>query len=128
MKIKQKYPDAGVCSIDYAFRRLGGKYKGRILLHLHWSEMLRFGGLRRIIPDITTKMLTQTLRELEEDGLIERTVYKELPPRVEYTLTPMGVQMIPFILLLRDWGTGQLVKANIPVLGLNECILPEDSK
>ena len=123
MKIKQKNPDTAVCSIDYAFRRLGGKYKGRILLHLHWSELMRYGELRRTIPEITAKMLTQTLRELEEDVLNERTVYKELPPRVEYALTPVGLQLIPFILLLRDWGTGQLVKENIPVLGLDDCIV-----
>lgn len=127
MKIKQKNPDTAICAIDYAFRRLGGKYKGRILLHLHWTGRLRYGELRRTIPEITTKMLTQTLRELEEDELIERTAYKELPPRVEYALTPMGAQLVPFIILLRDWGTGQMIKEKIPVLGLDDCILPENN-
>jgi DNA-binding HxlR family transcriptional regulator len=70
--------------------------------------------LRRSVIDITPKMLTQTLRELEENELIQRKVYREVPPRVEYTLTDTGTKMIPFIKLLREWGDRQMAKANIP--------------
>jgi len=65
-------------------------------------------------------MLTQTLRELEENELIQRKVYREVPPRVEYTLTDTGTKMIPFIKLLREWGDRQMAKANIPSLAAQE--------
>ena len=119
MKNKGKSND-GTCSIDYAFRRMGGKYKARILLYLHRHSILRYGELRRSVIDITPKMLTQTLRELEEDGLVKRKVYPEVPPRVEYTLTATGKKMIPFIKLLREWGDKQMAKANIPSLAAQE--------
>jgi DNA-binding HxlR family transcriptional regulator len=119
MKSRQKNREP-ICSIDYAFRRIGGKYKARILLYLHSNEVLRYGELRRSVIDITPKMLTQSLRELEEDELVHRKVYKELPPRVEYTLTKMGTKMIPFIKLLRQWGDQQMEKGNIPSIAPRE--------
>jgi len=97
-----------VCSLDYAFQRVGGKYKGRILWHLSEEKVLRYGELRRILWDITPKMLTQTLRELENDGLIHREVYHEVPPKVEYQLKEAGQELIPFINYLREWGEKQL--------------------
>jgi DNA-binding HxlR family transcriptional regulator len=96
------------CSVDYAFRRIGGKYKGRILWYLHEHTILRYGELNRTLPDITTKMLTQTLRELETDNLIHREVYHEVPPKVEYTLTEIGKELIPFINYLKEWGDKQM--------------------
>jgi DNA-binding HxlR family transcriptional regulator len=87
---------------------------------LHGNEVLRYGELRRSVIDITPKMLTQSLRELEEDELVHRKVYKELPPRVEYTLTKMGTKMIPFIKLLRQWGDQQMEKGNIPSIAPRE--------
>jgi DNA-binding HxlR family transcriptional regulator len=90
MKKKEK-ENAIICPVDYAGRRIGGKYKARILWHVHRNKVLRYGELKRTIPDITTKMLTQTLRELEDDTLINRKVYHEVPPKVEYTLTEVGV-------------------------------------
>ncbi len=119
MKTSQKNIEP-TCSIDYAFRRIGGKYKARILLYLHRNEVLRYGELRRSVIDITPKMLTQSLRELEEDELVTRKVYKEVPPRVEYTLTEMGVKMIPFIKLLRDWGDKQMTKSKLPILAARD--------
>lgn len=119
MKSGQKNMEP-MCSIDYAFRRIGGKYKARILLYLHRNTVLRYGELRRSVIDITPKMLTQSLRELEEDELVRRKVYKEVPPRVEYTLTKMGVKMIPFIKLLRDWGDKQMEKGQLPSLAAQE--------
>lgn len=69
---------------------------------------LRFSELRRHIGGISQKMLTQTLRDLERDGLVERTVYAEVPPRVEYKLTPLGETLCPPLAALRDWAEGHI--------------------
>jgi|ERR1035438_7122643 DNA-binding HxlR family transcriptional regulator len=95
------------CPVDYAFQRIGGKYKGRILWCLK-DGILRYGVLKRIVEGITPKMLTQTLKELEADELITRKVYLEVPPRVEYTLTETGQELIPFINQMRIWGEKQM--------------------
>ncbi|MDO5106448.1 helix-turn-helix domain-containing protein, partial [Capnocytophaga sp.] len=108
----KKDKTAPVCSVDYAFRRIGGKYKGRILWYLHKGEVLRYGELRKRLSDSTSKMLTQTLRELEEDGLVHRKVYHEVPPKVEYSLTEIGKELIPFIDYLRQWGEKQMAKSS----------------
>ena len=100
------------CSVDYAFRRIGGKYKGRILWYLSNKEVLRYGELRRTLADATPKMLTQTLRELEDDELISRKVYHEVPPKVEYSLTAVGLELIPFINHLKLWGDKQRAREN----------------
>ncbi|MBT1702855.1 helix-turn-helix transcriptional regulator [Fulvivirgaceae bacterium PWU20] len=99
-----------MCGVDYAFKHIGGKYKARILWHLNSTKVLRYGELSRTLPDITTKMLTQTLRELEDDNLIIRKVYHEVPPRVEYSLSDTGKELIPFIKHLHNWGKKQLEK------------------
>ena len=95
------------CPVDYAFQRIGGKYKGRILWFLK-NGLLRYGELKRIVEGITPKMLTQTLKELETDQLISRKVYAEVPPRVEYSLTETGRELIPFINQMRIWGEKQM--------------------
>jgi DNA-binding HxlR family transcriptional regulator len=110
-----------MCAVDYAFRRIGGKYKGRIIYYLKRFSVMRYGELRRAILDITPKMLTQTLRELEEDGLINREVYHEVPPRVEYSLTAVGEELIPFIEHLRAWGEKRMEIENIPILMPGYC-------
>jgi DNA-binding HxlR family transcriptional regulator len=111
------------CAVDYAFRRIGGKYKGRLLWYLYQHKIMRYGELRRAITDITPKMLTQTVRELEEDGLVHRKVYQEVPPRVEYTLTETGLELIPFINHLRLWGEKQMEKEQIPSVPYT-CVYP----
>lgn len=93
-----------ICVLDFAFQRIGGKYKGRILWALHKYGTMRYGELGREIAGITTKMLTQTLRELESDNLIHREMYPQVPPKVEYTLTETGKELIPFIGYLVEWG------------------------
>lgn len=103
-KMTKKCSDSPTCSVDYAFRRIGGKYKGRILWSLNEHKIIRFGELGRILADVTTKMLTQTLRELEKDNLIIRKVYHQVPPMVEYSLTETGLELIPFIKYLKEWG------------------------
>ena len=95
------------CPVDYAFKRVGGKYKGRILWVLR-NGFLRYGELKRAIVGITPKMLTQTLKELESDELVSRKVYREVPPKVEYSLTETGKELIPLIGQLRSWGENQM--------------------
>ncbi|SFA41455.1 transcriptional regulator, HxlR family [Pedobacter suwonensis] len=115
--MKSNLTDSGMvqqCGVDYAFKRIGGKYKGRILWHLYSKKVLRYGELRRILPDITTKMLTQTLRELEDDKLVTRKVYHEVPPKVEYAVSETGMELIPFIKHLHVWGNKQLEKEGFP--------------
>ena len=91
------------CCVDFAFQRIGGKYKGRIIYSIHVRGTLRYGQLKKAISGITPKMLTQTLRELENDKLISRKVYVEVPPKVEYALTESGRKLVPFIEYLKEW-------------------------
>ncbi|MGN8057715.1 winged helix-turn-helix transcriptional regulator [Pedobacter sp. 22163] len=109
-KMTRKCSDSPTCSVDYAFRRIGGKYKGRILWSLNEHKIIRFGELGRILADVTTKMLTQTLRELEKDDLIIRKVYPQVPPMVEYSLSETGLELIPFITHLKEWGDRKIQK------------------
>jgi len=111
--MKEQSLPTPTCSVDYAFQRIGGKYKGRIIWHLQ-NGTCRYGELRKRITGVTHKMLTQALRELEHDGLIVRQAYAELPPRVEYTLTPSGTELMPFISLLNDWAMKQMDTLGIP--------------
>lgn len=101
------------CALDYAFHRVGGKHKGRIIWHLQHGAV-RYGQLRRLLRGVSSKMLSQVLRELETDALLERHEFLEVPPRVEYTLTRSGQQLLPFITLLRAWGQQQMVAAGLP--------------
>lgn len=102
--------EIALCPVDYAFKRIGGKYKARILWHIHRSKVLRYGELKRTLPDITTKMLTQSLRELEDDALINRKVFREVPPKVEYTLTDTSKELMPPLKLIMEWGDRQMKK------------------
>jgi DNA-binding HxlR family transcriptional regulator len=111
-KMKRQLPK---CGIDYAFQRIGGKYKGRILWRLR-TGILRYGELRKTVTGVTPKMLTQALRELEDDGLLTRKVYVEVPPKVEYELTETGRQLLPFLSLLRDWAKQQMQVNNVEAM------------
>lgn len=82
---------------------IGGKWKGVILWHLT-QKTLRFSQLKRRLPGITQKMLTQQLRELERDKLVHRKVYAEVPPRVEYSLTELGLTLQPILQEMCAWG------------------------
>ena len=92
---------------------IGGKWKGVILYHLQ-DQTIRFNELRRMMPDITQRMLTRQLRELEADGLVSRKVYAEVPPRVEYSMTEYGNTLSPVISSLRDWGRSHLERSREP--------------
>ncbi|MFD8381077.1 winged helix-turn-helix transcriptional regulator [Streptomyces sp. NPDC059679] len=91
------------CSIEIAMEVLGGRWKLAILKQL-LSGTQRFGELRRALPRITQRMLTRQLRELEADGLVTRTVYREVPPKVEYSLTEVGRSLDDIAGLLDAWG------------------------
>ncbi len=91
------------CSFMFALDLISGKWKGRILWYLK-EGTLRYGELKRCLGNITQKMLTQTLRELEKDGLISRKVYPVVPPKVEYTITPNGEKLVPIFEELQKWG------------------------
>ncbi len=92
------------CSFELTLAVIGGKWKPIILYHLAGAGMLRFGEMRRGIPEVTERMLTRQLRELEADGLVRREVFREVPPRVEYTLTEPGRSLLPILLAMREWG------------------------
>lgn len=100
------------CPVDYAFQRVGGKYKGRILWFLR-DGSLRYGELKRVVEGISTKMLTQALKELEEDKLVHREEYLEMPPRVQYSLTKSGEALIPSINQFRIWGEIQMAEETV---------------
>ncbi len=91
------------CPVEVTLNLIDGKWKGVILYHLQ-AGTCRFGELRRRMPRITQRMLTKQLRALEDDGLITRKVYPEVPPRVEYTLSEVGQQLRPVIDVLNTWG------------------------
>lgn len=92
------------CFFELTLQVMGGKWKPIIIYQLAMEGVMRFGELRRAIPDVTERMLTRQLRELEKDGLIHREIYREIPPKVEYSLLPLGVQLIPILHQMRDWG------------------------
>ena len=100
------------CPVVATLDIIGGKYKALILWHLT-DGTRRFGELRKLIPQATQKMLTQQLRELEEDNLIIRTVYPIVPPKVEYQLSDLGKSIKPILDAMRNWGTDYMRSSGI---------------
>lgn len=109
------------CSVEATISLIDGKWKCVILFHL-LDGTLRFNEVRRRIPEVTQRMLTNQLRELEVDGLIMRQVYPQVPPKVEYSLSPLGRSMEPVLLALRTWGD-----ANIDLFAQPSSIKPIDA-
>jgi DNA-binding HxlR family transcriptional regulator len=97
-------PDGAVAQVARCLRIISGRWKLPILFRLYADEMLRSSQLLRDIPDVSQKMLTQHLRELEADGLIRRTDLGETPPRVEYRLTNLGEALMPVLFAARQFG------------------------
>ncbi|MFA5604235.1 MAG: helix-turn-helix domain-containing protein [Bacilli bacterium] len=98
-----------LCPVSATIDLIGGKYKSLILWNLV-DGTLRFGELKKIIPNATPKMLTQQLRELEKDKLIIRTVYPVVPPKVEYSLSEFGMSIKPILDIMYNWGQEYLEK------------------
>ena len=92
------------CPVEATLLLIGGKWKGIILYHLFKDDVLRFGELKKKMEQVTQRMLTNQLRELEDDGLIIRKVYPEVPPKVEYSLSKKGSSLKVIINSLEDWG------------------------
>lgn len=91
------------CPVERTLEIIGGKWKSVILYQLLGGAQ-RFNGLRRLLPQVTPRMLTKQLRELEESGLLERNVHPQTPPRVEYRLTEVGKTLKPLLMSLKKWG------------------------
>jgi len=104
------------CPVEATLDVIGGKWKPLILWQLR-AEKLRFSGLQQSMQGISPKMLTKQLRELEEDGLVLREAYPEIPPRVEYSLTESGKTVLPVLDALCEWGNGYFGR---------ECILDKN--
>lgn len=97
-----------ICGIDAAMDVVSGKWKSLILWELHHYGTRRFAELRRGLPGVSEKMLSQHLREMEEDGLVHREVYAEVPPKVEYSLTEHGVSLNAALAALGEWGSERI--------------------
>lgn len=102
-KFSEKNSIAQLCPVRNVVSRFGNKWSMLVLLLLQENGALRFNQLGRLIPDISAKVLSSTLRTLEADALVRRTVYPEVPIRVEYTLTPTGQELVPLLQNLTDW-------------------------
>lgn len=92
------------CPVEATLEVIGGKWKVVILFHLFHDGTHRFAEMRRKIPGVSERMLTQQLRELEEDGIVHREVYPEVPPKVEYSLTNYGKTLRPIAKVMCEWG------------------------
>jgi DNA-binding HxlR family transcriptional regulator len=100
-------PASAAIGIEHAIRMLEGRWKLLILFHLFGGKTLRFSDLERAIPRVSQKMLSQQLRQLEKDGILTRTVHPEVPPKVEYHLTPWGQSLCPALDQLLTWAEQQ---------------------
>src|ERR1700757_2446342 len=106
-KLDDVTPEMAASGIEAAFRMLEGRWKMVIIFHLFDKSVLRFSELERHIPGVSQKMLIQQLRELEADGIVIRTVYPQVPPKVEYSLTPWGKAMCPALDALLEWAAAR---------------------
>lgn len=104
----EKYSIIEICPIRNVVSRFGNKWSFLIILLLSENGSTRFGQLGKLIPDISTKVLSNTLRVLEADGLLKRTVFPEVPVRVEYELTDTGRSLVPIILSLTEWAQSHM--------------------
>ena len=98
--LNELYPD---CPVRNILSRIGDKWSILVLFTLQQNDIMRFNELRKAVPDISQKMLTVTLRTLEEDGFVKRQIYPEVPPRVEYSLTDRARSLLPYINSLISW-------------------------
>lgn len=99
----KNFHPTGNCPVRDVICRLGDKWSMLVLITLNANGVMRFSDIHKTIDDISQRMLTVTLRTLESDGLVQRKIYAEVPPRVEYDLTPIGATLIPHIEGLVGW-------------------------
>ena len=99
---------SNACPMELGINILSGKWKLRILRNLYIKKVVRFNELQRNLGNITTKTLTEQLRELEDKKIIKRTIYPEIPPKVEYSMTEIGSSIEPVLKTLCDWGNDYL--------------------
>ena len=92
-----------ICPVRNVIARFGNKWALLVVLILEENKVVRFNHLCKLIPDISSKVLSSTLKTLEADNLVERIVYPEIPPRVEYNLTAVGTSLVPIIKSLTEW-------------------------
>src|SRR5258705_9230089 len=102
-KLADVTPEMAASGVEGAFRMLEGRWKMVIIFHLFSRDVLRFSELEKAISGVSQKMLVQQLRELERDGIVSRTVYPQVPPKVEYGLTKWGQAMCPALDKLLEW-------------------------
>ena len=115
------------CPLELSIDLIGGKWKCVILWHLRKGK-LRFSQLKKRLPGVTQKMLTQQLRDLEENGLIHREVYPVVPPKVEYSLTDEGKVFLPVLKSMYKWGSSYSDKYHVEIdTTLQETILKEEA-
>jgi DNA-binding HxlR family transcriptional regulator len=91
-----------ICALDLGFELIRGKWKAVILCHLDEGPK-RFMALQRITNGISQKVLNEALRQMEDEGLIDKHIYPEVPPKVEYSLTPKGAELVPALKIIEDW-------------------------
>jgi DNA-binding HxlR family transcriptional regulator len=102
-KLSDVTPDMAATGVEEAFQMLEGRWKMVIIFHLFDRGTLRFSALERAIPGVSQKMLIQQLRDLERDGIVSRTLYPQVPPKVEYELTQWGKAMCPALDAVLEW-------------------------
>ena len=100
------------CALDVTMDYIGGKWKTVVLWYLRKGHK-RFGELKKHIPDITEKMLSLQLKQLEKDGIVQRKIYAEVPPRVEYSLTKKGETILPVLEAVAEWGRNTAKKEGV---------------
>ncbi len=100
---KINYESIERCPVTATMEIIGGKWK-ILIMYLISNGINRFGKISMMLKGISKQMLTTQLRELEQDGILERKIYAEIPPRVEYFLTPKGKSLLPIITMMKDWG------------------------
>ena len=106
---KQRHKQYGECPIEATLDVIGSKWKGVILFRLT-EQTRRFNELRRLLPKVSQKTLTSQLRDLERDGIVQRKIYAQIPPKVEYSLTELGWTLQPVIRELQSWGNHHLIE------------------
>ncbi|WP_441346875.1 winged helix-turn-helix transcriptional regulator [Rhodococcus sp. SGAir0479] len=113
-----------VCPVEVSVAVLGGAWKMTVVKHL-LDGPLRYGELRRRVGDVTPRVLTRQLRDLEQDGIVHREVYAEVPPRVEYSLTELGEGLRGFVAELNRWGHAYIAEIGPEGAGTGEAMSPQ---